>query len=1232
MHPFSLPVILTATLRPIAAFLCTRSVEGACQDNDYSELMSFSCITQTSNTDHSGWVSGQLYHLVGCSPTLSASLTSTLGVEIPCQSTSLLGLPTQYFLQSGNWPCLERVAALNSAAGTRFACVDAHSTDYAITASSCADVDLLNAYTFIPPPAVVQLPPPTRPPPLPPGSMTLGQWNAAVAKVRDVCPDGVAAWSCTRLCDPRMWLDNGCTDSSDCFGVHDVNFADPDLSSFTVPYGVTAINQGFMANCAEFAWPAGVTGTGGQRSVKDIFLPETLTLMDSHSLYEFWGVERVHLPSSLRVLGEYALARLVKLESPFMVPATVQEWGPYQFRDVNNVVVDFQGASLGCAHRMKMRIKAYSGMHYQGTPWQDEVTCDPDGTQPTRIPCTINGTQTGPFASPLLPITSPAWMWGGRNGKNYTIKADGVECPIDLDTPVEIPLVPVPGAPAFGRVSYCPPGPDTDRMAPNDNGRTLKVILTRSTPGITKIAADGARCTNKFDEVTIIDEIIEVGANAFKDTRVRKFIVPSSLATNLLSEYPGVIVTASPSPPPPSPWPSLPPSLPPVPSPFTSKSELISALDEFISNPDATQILRGPIKYWDVSRVSDMSWLLCGSGYGPYAGAGCRVSTRAFNADINGWDTSAVTTMERMFDSAYAFNQPVANFATSQVRNFHSMFSGTQAFNQPVASWDMGMATDLGKMFYGAHAINQPLVWTIRATTSTDQMFSLSDSLDNCNKAVAYSHLSVSSTWPYTSWGSHLPCPPSPPPSTLPSPSPPPPSPSPPPVPPLSLPPSPTPPALPQPRPPVAPSPLPAIVTVSYGGGHGEAISGSSTWRDLSSIVSLGITDPPTYQWKLITYPVAPSESSATLSSMGHNQRNKIHAASHTAGCTGSYRSSGTLHIEFGAAFALGPGNVLRPWGWRTACKATCQFADGSERSTVELRSSEYWGDAFDVLGICIGSVTLILEAGGYCGGCHIKGLQRMSEGKYLTNGEHDGEREGIWMMALDNSTESTSEPPRPASPLSPPQPPCAPPPPPPPPLPNAPLGLQWHQVHLDIFPAATSSWSIENRILSYVEGVGDPPKLTHAHITGWEAAEATFCEGFGHMLGGYNVLGVDSAASKNFSLVGMSHTQLRVQFTLFIIDSWDAEHAKVYLDEQEVWSSSYVGVRGQHGRHPCGSERYNDMEHHVEFAVPHSSNYAHIRITSTLDQGSSDESWGVQGMSLSVLTWESPSDRKSVV
>lgn len=79
------------------------------------------------------------------------------------------------------------------------------------------------------------------------------------------------------------------------------------------------------------------------------------------------------------------------------------------------------------------------------------------------------------------------------------------------------------------------------------------------------------------------------------------------------------------------------------------------------------------ISHWDVSHVTDMSYVLSHAGQ--------------FNADISNWDVSQVTNMERMFMFAERFNQDISNWDVSRVTNMFHMFQGAWSFDQNLSTW-----------------------------------------------------------------------------------------------------------------------------------------------------------------------------------------------------------------------------------------------------------------------------------------------------------------------------------------------------------------------------------------------------------------------------------------------------------------------------------------------------------------------------------------------------------------
>ncbi|WP_434335395.1 BspA family leucine-rich repeat surface protein [Mycoplasma capricolum subsp. capricolum] len=92
---------------------------------------------------------------------------------------------------------------------------------------------------------------------------------------------------------------------------------------------------------------------------------------------------------------------------------------------------------------------------------------------------------------------------------------------------------------------------------------------------------------------------------------------------------------------------------------------------------------------------------------------------------IQHWDTSNITDMSNMFESAQWFDQDISNWNTSKVTNMSSMFYDAKLFNRNISKWDISHVTNISKMFWGASSFNQDLSkWN---TTSVINFASFSD-------------------------------------------------------------------------------------------------------------------------------------------------------------------------------------------------------------------------------------------------------------------------------------------------------------------------------------------------------------------------------------------------------------------------------------------------------------------------------------------------------------------------
>lgn len=125
--------------------------------------------------------------------------------------------------------------------------------------------------------------------------------------------------------------------------------------------------------------------------------------------------------------------------------------------------------------------------------------------------------------------------------------------------------------------------------------------------------------------------------------------------------------------------------------------------------------------------------------------------------------------------------------------------------------------------------------------------------------------------------------------------------------------------------------------------------------------------------------------------------------------------------------------------------------------------------------------------------------------------------------------------------------------------------------------------------------------------------AEVSDCAGH-NILGGYGVLAKSHSVVKSISDLD-DHTELVISFEFARIDSWDGEHAKLYVDDVLVWSDDFT--HSTSGTSSWCGGTWNDKLIPITVRVAHDEDTAKLRFTSTLNQDSTDESWGLRSVSV---------------
>ena len=173
---------------------------------------------------------------------------------------------------------------------------------------------------------------------------------------------------------------------------------------------------------------------------------------------------------------------------------------------------------------------------------------------------------------------------------------------------------------------------------------------------------------------------------------------------------------------------------------FHNKDELSFAVKVWIANSITARLTYTHISTWDVSEVTDMSFLfykeeVFDEDISSWDVANVTDMTsmfdgaKKFKQNIGNWNVSSVTDMSYMFYEAESFNQEIGSWNVSSVTNMSSMFNSSISFNQEIGSWNVSRVTDMSYMFYRANSFNQDIGgWVVSSVRSMAYMFSFADS------------------------------------------------------------------------------------------------------------------------------------------------------------------------------------------------------------------------------------------------------------------------------------------------------------------------------------------------------------------------------------------------------------------------------------------------------------------------------------------------------------------------
>ena len=120
------------------------------------------------------------------------------------------------------------------------------------------------------------------------------------------------------------------------------------------------------------------------------------------------------------------------------------------------------------------------------------------------------------------------------------------------------------------------------------------------------------------------------------------------------------------------------------------------------------------ISYWDVSSVTDMSYMFF------------ECEELESVGDLSNWDVSNVKSMNSMFFYCAELKSTgdISKWDVSNVNDMGNMFECCESFNQDLSSWNISNVTDMDFMFYGCKSFNQDISnWNVSNVRYKNFMF-----------------------------------------------------------------------------------------------------------------------------------------------------------------------------------------------------------------------------------------------------------------------------------------------------------------------------------------------------------------------------------------------------------------------------------------------------------------------------------------------------------------------------